>query len=81
MGSAALNLCYVAAGKLDAYWATSVNLWDVAAGLLFVEEAGGVITSINGGPLSLIRPRLLASATRPLHEELLVVLDIGPTTD
>ena len=63
LGSAALNLCYVAAGKLDAYWATSVNMWDVAAGLLCVEEAGGMITSINGRPLNLDQPQFLASAT------------------
>src|SRR5262245_10612907 len=41
MGSAALNLCYVAAGRLDGYLATSVSIWDVAAGLLMVDEAGG----------------------------------------
>jgi len=43
-GSAALDLCYVAAGRLDAYWELKLRPWDIAAGILFVEEAGGVVT-------------------------------------
>jgi myo-inositol-1(or 4)-monophosphatase len=49
LGSAALNLCYVAGGGLDAYWAGSVKLWDIAAGMLIVEEAGAVMTSLDEG--------------------------------
>ncbi len=79
LGSAALNLAYVAAGKLDAYWATSVNLWDIAAGLLCVEEAGGVITSIDGTPLDLDRPQFLAAASRQLHQELLRWMVVTPS--
>ncbi len=71
LGSAALNLAYVAAGRLDGYWATSVHAWDVAAGSLLVEEAGGRITDPQGGPFQLERPGLLAAATEPLHAELL----------
>lgn len=74
MGSAALNLCYVAAGQLDAYWATTVKIWDVAAGLLFVQEAGGMITSLDGSAVELERPKFLASSTPALHRELLSVL-------
>src|SRR5262245_14287529 len=70
MGSAALNLCYVAAGRLDGYLATSVSIWDVAAGLLMVEEAGGAIAGIDGGSLNLDRPELLSAASRRLLEEL-----------
>ncbi|MBW3601025.1 MAG: inositol monophosphatase [Planctomycetes bacterium] len=74
LGSAALNLCYVAQGALDAYWATSVKLWDVAAGMLIVREAGAVITALDGGEINLQRPRFLAAATPELHRELLAIL-------
>jgi myo-inositol-1(or 4)-monophosphatase len=73
MGSAALNLSYVAAGRLDAYLATSVNIWDVAAGCLLVEEAGGSVTSIHGTPLSLDKPELIAAASTPLARELVTI--------
>ncbi len=74
LGSAALNLAYLAAGRLDAYWATSVKNWDVAAGILLVREAGGLVTHISGGQLDLEDPQFLASAGRPLHEQLLGLL-------
>ena len=47
-GSAALDLCYVAAGRLDAYWETGLSIWDLAAGTLIVREAGGIISGLNG---------------------------------
>jgi myo-inositol-1(or 4)-monophosphatase len=75
MGSAALNLCYVAAGRLDAYWATSVKTWDVAAGVLLVAEAGGVVSSVDGSSLDLARPKLAVSATPELHAELIRALN------
>lgn len=50
-GSAALDLCYVAAGRLDAYWEHKLHAWDIAAGALIVEEAGGRVTAVDGGPL------------------------------
>jgi myo-inositol-1(or 4)-monophosphatase len=68
-GSAALNLSYVAAGRLDAFWALSTKAWDVAAGVLLVEEAGGVVTRLDGDPLGLELPHPVASATRPLHAQ------------
>ena len=74
LGSAALNLCYVAAGRLDSYWATSVAAWDVAAGILIVREAGGTVTNIRGGPLNIECPEMLASASQPLHAETLELL-------
>ena len=49
-GSAALDLCYVACGRLDAYWERCLNIYDVAAGILILEEAGGVITDYRGKP-------------------------------
>jgi myo-inositol-1(or 4)-monophosphatase len=74
MGSAALNLCYVACGRLDAYWATSVAIWDVAAGLLIVKEAGGQISSLGGGLLNLEQPELVTSASPELQAELVEIL-------
>jgi myo-inositol-1(or 4)-monophosphatase len=70
MGSAALNLAYVAAGRLDAYMASSVSIWDVAAGLLMVEEAGGHNAAIDGSILNLERPEFIAAASQPLQAEL-----------
>jgi myo-inositol-1(or 4)-monophosphatase len=74
MGSAALNLCNVACGRLDAYWATSVAIWDVAAGLLIVQQAGGTACALDGSPLGLDRPEMIASASPALQRELVEVL-------
>lgn len=70
IGSAALNLAYVAAGRLDGHWAREINAWDVAAGVLLVAEAGGVVTSDTGGPFDLWRPRFVACSTTALHGEM-----------
>ncbi|HEV3022829.1 MAG TPA: inositol monophosphatase family protein [Pirellulales bacterium] len=70
MGSSALNLCYVAAGRFDAYWATTTKTWDIAAGAILVREAGGVINSFDGGTLDLERPQFIAAATPALQHEL-----------
>jgi myo-inositol-1(or 4)-monophosphatase len=67
-GSAALNLAYVAAGRYDAYWATSTKAWDIAAGVLLVREAGGVVTAPDGGPLDLAAAQFIAAANQPLHD-------------
>lgn len=74
LGSAALNLCYVASGRLDAYWATSVKIWDVAAGALILHEAGGRITHINGGKFDPQNPKFAATANEVLHGKFLEVL-------
>lgn len=71
LGSAALNLCYLAAGRLDGYWATSCKSWDVAAGVLMVQEAGGVVTDIDGAAFDVDRATFVAAATPDLHRELL----------
>lgn len=74
MGSSALNLCYLAAGRVDAYWARDTKIWDIAAGFLVVTEAGGLLTDYVGGPVDIAWPRFIAAATRPLHAELLHLL-------
>jgi myo-inositol-1(or 4)-monophosphatase len=73
-GSAALNLCYVGSGRLDAYFASSIKSWDVAAGILIAREAGAVITSITGREFDLRRPDLAVAATSDLHTELMQAL-------
>ncbi|MBA2595855.1 MAG: inositol monophosphatase [Chloroflexia bacterium] len=60
-GSSALNLCYVAAGRLDGYWERGIAPWDIAAGALLVVEAGGTITDLNGGPFMADNREILAS--------------------
>jgi myo-inositol-1(or 4)-monophosphatase len=75
LGSAALNLAYVASGRLDVYWATSLQAWDVAAGVLMVQEAGGKVTGLRGEPLDIERPEMIASAGETLHAEVRQVLD------
>ena len=47
--SAALDLAYVAAGRFDGYWERNIQRWDMAAGMLFVTEAGGIVTDADGG--------------------------------
>ncbi|MEE3370874.1 MAG: inositol monophosphatase family protein [Planctomycetota bacterium] len=74
LGSAALNLSYLAAGRLDGYWASSVKIWDVAAGVLLVQEAGGVVSGPGGGTFDLDAPKLATAATSELHAELISAL-------
>ncbi len=73
-GSAALNLANIAAGRLEAFWSTSLKPWDVAAGALLVSEAGGRVTAIDGKPLNIEVPDLLSSNGTGIHEELRVLL-------
>ena len=70
LGSAALNLCYLAEGILDSYWATSVKSWDVAAGYLIARQAGAVFSQIDGNCFDLWNPELLACATEELHQQM-----------
>jgi len=69
-GSAALNLCYLAAGRFDLAWSYSTNIWDVAAGILILREAGGWVTSTTGGDFCLEEAHFVAAANRPLHTQL-----------
>src|SRR5882672_590825 len=73
MGSAVLYLAWLAGGRLDGYWELRLGPWDVAAGSLLVEEAGGRITNLSGGALDLDAPSLVASNGR-IHDAILAVL-------
>jgi myo-inositol-1(or 4)-monophosphatase len=69
-GAAALDLAYVACGRLDAFWEFGLHAWDVAAGILLIREAGGVCSNMHGGPLSLEGPHILAD-NGTLHDSIL----------
>ena len=69
LGSAALNLSYVACGRTDAYWATGLKCWDIAAGFLILSEAGGVLDCIEGGTeIQFEKPKFCAAATETLGQ-------------
>jgi myo-inositol-1(or 4)-monophosphatase len=68
-GSAALDLCTVACGRFDGFWEFGLNSWDTAAGVLLIQEAGGVVTDFSGAPYVLGGPQLLASNGR-IHAEM-----------
>jgi myo-inositol-1(or 4)-monophosphatase len=70
LGSAELDLCYVAAGAFDAFWEEGLKPWDMAAGVTILKEAGGMVTSLDGSPFDLYRGDILASNTK-VHDELL----------
>jgi myo-inositol-1(or 4)-monophosphatase len=67
LGSAALDLCYVAAGRFDAFWEQKLNPWDISAGALLVQEAGGHVTDSNGGAFSSRTGSIVASNGR-IHD-------------
>lgn len=77
LGSAALNLCYVACGRLDGYWASTLSLWDIAAGMLVAEEAGVAITGLDGGPFDYSSTCFSATATGSLGQQLLPLLQVN----
>jgi myo-inositol-1(or 4)-monophosphatase len=77
LGSAALNFCYVACGRLDGYWAASTKIWDIAAGALILSEAGGVVEHIDGGPLQLSDPCFLATASATLQASLRPLMKVS----
>jgi myo-inositol-1(or 4)-monophosphatase len=74
LGSAALDLCYVGAGRFDGYWELSLNPWDVAAGGLIAAEAGAVVTTLDGEDDFLTPPCSLLAATPGLHGKMLEIL-------
>lgn len=69
-GSAALNLAYLAAGRLDAFWSSSLKPWDMAAGVLLVTEAGGQVTKLDGSQFGVHQPDVLATNGSPIHGDL-----------
>jgi myo-inositol-1(or 4)-monophosphatase len=76
LGSAAIDLCWVAAGRFDGFYEHKLNAWDSAAGFLIVEEAGGKVTDFTGAPYSPYQPHLLATNGK-IHDELLAIVNGG----
>jgi myo-inositol-1(or 4)-monophosphatase len=72
-GSAALDLCYVAAGRLDGFWEVNLHPWDMAAGILLVTEAGGKVSDFAGAPLSIYGKKVVAS-NGVIHDAMVTVL-------
>ncbi len=73
MGSAALDLAYVAAGRYDGFWEVNLNPWDMAAGVLLVKEAGGEITNFTGTDINIYGKQIVAS-NKSIHKEMLEIL-------
>ncbi|WP_018616074.1 inositol monophosphatase family protein [Segetibacter koreensis] len=74
LGSAAIDLCWVAAGRFDGFYEHNLKAWDSAAGFLIVEEAGGTVTDFKGNYYSPYQPNLLATNGK-IHDDLLLVLN------
>lgn len=73
LGSAALDICYVAAGRFDGFWELQLHPWDMAAGALIVSEAGGRVTNYAGQPIDLFGGQIVVS-NGYLHEPMLAVI-------
>ena len=72
-GSAAIDLAYVACGRLDAFWEFGLNPWDMAAGTLIVTEAGGAVSDMNGGPHSITASKHLLADNGQFHDQILAL--------
>lgn len=72
-GAAALDLAYVAAGRLDGFWELKLKPWDVAAGVLMVQEAGGVVSTFDGSPYNIYNHRIVAS-NGLIHADMIALL-------
>ena len=74
LGSAALDICYLACGRFEGFWEVFLHPWDVAAAYLILLEAGGKITDFKGGKYSIYDIQVLATNGRKVHEEMIEVL-------
>jgi myo-inositol-1(or 4)-monophosphatase len=75
LGSAALDLCYVACGRFEAFWEQNLNPWDTAAGVLIAKEAGVLVTDFEGNTYSIYGNELLASNSK-IHEKIMALLEL-----
>lgn len=80
LGSAAIDLCWVAAGRFDGFYEHNLQAWDSAAGFLIVKEAGGQVTDFEGNPYSVYQPHILATNGN-IHENLRAVLNGAELND
>jgi myo-inositol-1(or 4)-monophosphatase len=75
LGSAALDLCYVAAGRLDGFWEMALNAWDVAAGGLIAQEAGARVTNVQGDPDFISPPQSVLATAPGIYDRMLEELN------
>lgn len=78
-GAAALNLCYVAAGRADACWIVACQPWDIMAGFVMIEEAGGRISNFRGTADGVYQGKWLVVSNGHIHERMLTILLMGPS--
>ena len=71
LGSASLDLCYVAQGKFGGYYEINLKPWDVSAGVIIVSEAGGVVTNEKSEPFDMFEDKMMVASNRLIHEEFL----------
>ncbi|XP_031734023.1 inositol monophosphatase 1-like isoform X2 [Anarrhichthys ocellatus] len=74
-GTAAINMCHVASGCVEAYYEIGIHVWDVAAGSLVVSEAGGVLMDVEGGAVDLMSRRIVAANSRTIAERIVKQID------
>ena len=77
LGSAALDLCNVACGRVDGFWEIRLEPWDLAAGTLIAREAGAMVTKLDGNADMLASPYNVVAANQALHERMLDVIGEG----
>jgi myo-inositol-1(or 4)-monophosphatase len=70
LGSASLDLCYIAAGRMDGFWETGLSAWDIAAGILMIREAGGFVSDMDGGQ-AMLESGSLAAGNEAIHRALM----------
>lgn len=75
LGSAAIDFCYVARGVFDGFWEVSLQPWDLCAGKLLVEEAGGIVTDFYGKEINIFTPQILAS-NKKIHQQMIDGLEV-----
>ena len=73
LGSASLDMAYVAAGRCDGFWQRNLNYWDIAAGIILIKEAGGFVTDFNGNDTYVENKTILATNSR-INKEMIEVL-------
>jgi len=77
LGSAAMNLAYLACGRLEVFWSTTLKPWDMAAGVVIVREAGGEVTRLDGSQYDVQRSEVLACCTTTVQQELKPLLELN----
>jgi len=78
LGSAAIDLCFVACGRFDGFWEQNLKPWDTAAGELIAREAGATITDFSNKPFNIYKKEILATNSY-VHEEMLSLLELKDT--